>query len=220
MRTRAGRSIGAAGRLPLVLVAWAVCGGWNPPDGAAGTYNPDRAIGDIVPAWQDLPGTDGRRHGWADVQDRDGVVVVFTCNGCPYAVDYEQRINDLARRFAADGGRVAVVAINSNQVAEDALPAMQARAAARGFVFPYLRDDSQAVARSFGALRTPEFFLLDRERRIVYMGAMDDDALGAAVTKRYLEDAVTAVLEGRRPAVEETPPVGCLIRFARRRPGR
>lgn len=186
----------------------------------AGTYNPDRSIGDTVPGWADLPGTDGSRHSWKDLADRDAVVVVFTCNSCPYAVDYEQRINALAERFAGPDSRVAVVAINSNLIPEDSPAAMRQRATAGRFLFPYLFDESQTVARSFGAVRTPEFYVLDRERRIVYMGAMDDDTNPSAVRRHHVLDAVNAVLEQREVAVKETPPVGCLIRFARRRPAR
>lgn len=183
----------------------------------AGTYNPDRDLGDVVEPWEDLPGTDGRRHSWSDLADRDAVVVVFTCNSCPYAVDYEERINDLAERHADADRRVAVLAINSNRIPEDALPAMKARAEAKHFRFPYLFDESQAVARAFGAVRTPEFFVLDRDRRIVYMGAMDDSTTATAVKRRYVDDAVAAVLAGRAVEVAETAPVGCQIRFERRR---
>jgi peroxiredoxin len=183
----------------------------------AGTYNPDRSIGDVVSPWSDLPGTDGRRHAWTDVADRDAVVVVFTCNTCPYAIDYESRIDALAERHAGPQSRVAVVAINANAMAEDALAAMRARAEAKGFSFPYLRDESQAVARDFGAVRTPECFVLDRQRKIVYMGALDDASDAGNVTRHYVDDAVAAVLAGREVEVAETPPVGCLIRFERRR---
>ena len=187
---------------------------------AGGTYNPDRAIGDVVPPWTDLPGTDDRRHSWADLADRDFIVVVFTCNSCPYAVDYEDRINALARRLTGPDSRGALVAINSNLVPADSLAAMRDRAREKDFRFPYLFDESQEVARSFGAVRTPEFFLLDRERRILSMGAMDDDASASKVTKHYLDDAIAATIAGMPIAVRETPPVGCLIRYARRRPAR
>jgi peroxiredoxin len=113
------------------------------PAGLAGTYNPDGAIGDVVPPWKDLPGTDGRLHSWNDVADRDAVVVAFTCNSCPYAVDYERRIDDLARRHAGKDARVAVIAINSNLIPEDAPAAMKRRAEERGFAFPYLFDGSE-----------------------------------------------------------------------------
>lgn len=181
----------------------------------AGTYNPDRQIGDVVPVWEGLVGTDGEVHSWNDVADRDAVVVVFTCNTCPYAVDYEQRINDLARRYATPDSRVAVVAINANAVPDDRLPAMTARAKARDFRFPYLSDPTGGVARTFGAVRTPECFLLDRQRRIVYMGAIDDSADPERVTRLHLALAIESLLAGRAIEVAETPPVGCMIRFAR-----
>lgn len=183
----------------------------------AGTFNPDRAIGDVVPAWKGLVGTDGRTHGWEELADRDAVVVIFTCNGCPYAVDHEDRIDNLATHYAAGGGRVAVVVINANQIEEDSLEAMETRAREQDFHFPYLRDPSQEVAMSFGATRTPECFVLDADRRIAYMGAFDDSPDGSAVEKRYVEEAVAAVLAGKLPETTETAPVGCLIRSARRR---
>lgn len=189
----------------------------SPRPSPAGTYNPEHDIGDIVPAWTGLPGTDGREHGWEDLSDHDAVVVIFTCNGCPYAVDHEERIDDLATRYAAEGGRVAVVAINANQVDEDSLEAMQDRAREKGFHFSYLRDATQEVAKAFGAARTPECFVLDRERRIAYMGAFDDSPDGTAVGRRFVEEAVDAVLSGKLPEETETAPVGCLIRSARRR---
>jgi peroxiredoxin len=183
----------------------------------AGTYNPDRAIGDVIPVWKGLAGTDGQEHGWEELADHDAVVVIFTCNGCPYAVDHEDRIDNLATRYAAEGGRVAVIAINANQVDEDSLDAMKARTREKNFHFPYLRDTTQDVAKSFGAARTPECFVLDRDRRIVYMGAFDDAPDGTAVGRRFVEEAVEAVLAGRLPEKTETAPVGCLIRSARRR---
>lgn len=189
-----------------------------PPRSAnAGTYNPDRAIGDAVPAWSGLPGVDGKEHGWDEVANRDFVVVVFTCNSCPYAVDYEQRINALATKHAGPESRVAVVAINANTIPEDSLAAMTKRAEAEGFVFSYLFDASQEVPKSFGALRTPEVFLLNTQRQILYMGAIDDNTDAAKVGVRYLEDALEAALSGREITVAETPPVGCLIRFKRQR---
>jgi len=187
------------------------------PCAEAGTFNPDRAIGDVVPAWKGLVGTDGREHGWEELADHEAVVVVFTCNGCPYAVDLEDRIDNLATHYAATGGRVAVVALNANQIDEDSLEMMEARAREKNFHFPYLRDPSQEVAMSFGAARTPECFVLDGQRRIAYMGAFDDSPDGSVVGQRYVEEAVAAVLAGKLPETTETAPVGCLIRSARRR---
>lgn len=186
---------------------------------SAGTWNPDRSIGDVVPAWEGLRGTDGAEHAWEEFAGHEALVVVFTCNGCPYARDHERRIDDLATRYAAAGGRVAVVAIDSNQIPEDSLEAMTERAEAGRFHFPYLADPDQTVAKSFGALRTPEFFVLDSDRRIVFMGGLDDDPEGGEPTRRYVEEAVDAILAGRTPETPETAPVGCLIRSARRKRG-
>jgi len=201
--------------LPLLL--FLATGGLAIPKASAGRYNPDRDIGDTVPGWENLPGVDGKQHSWSDNASSELLVVVFTCNSCPYAVDYEPRINALARRWRQAGDRVRLVAINSNTIPEDSFAAMRRRAEARQFAFPYLVDESQAVARSFGAVRTPEFFVIDRERRIRYMGALDDSADPAKVKIRYLEDAVEALLAGQPVAVAETPPVGCMIRARRSR---
>lgn len=195
----------------LFLAAVGTFGAW------AGEFNPDRSIGDAVPAWSGLLGTDGAEHGWEDVADRDFVVVVFTCNSCPYAVDYEDRINALAKAYEAQGSRVAVVAINANMIPEDSLAAMKKRAESKGFVFPYLFDASQEVPKSFGALRTPEAYLLNAKREILYMGAIDDNTDASKVDTHYLEEALKAALVGKPIAVAETPPVGCLIRFKRQR---
>lgn len=208
----------ATGRRPwggVITAVLVVCGFTNGV--IAGEYNPDRSIGDVVPAWSGLEGTDGKEHGWDEVANHDFVVVVFTCNSCPYAVDYEGRVNDLAKQYAGADSRVGVVAINANTIPEDGLPAMRKRAEARGFVFPYLHDPSQEVPKSFGALRTPEAYLLNAEREILYMGAIDDNTDVAKVETSFLADAIESALAGEEIAVSETPPVGCLIRFKRTR---
>src|SRR3954462_6919705 len=135
----------------------------------AGKYNKKLNIGDKAPAWKDLEGTDGKKHALADLADRDAVVVVFTCNTCPVARDYEDRIIALANEYARPGSKAAVVAINVNTVKGDQLPDMKQRAEKRKFPFPYLYDPSQAVAQQYGANFTPEFFVLDRDRKVVYM---------------------------------------------------
>lgn len=198
--------------LAAALFAWVAA-----PPLPAGEFNPDRSIGDVVPGWSGLPAVDGAEHSWDELADRDFVVVVFTCNSCPYAVDYEDRINELARAHAGHESRVAVVAINANTIPEDSLPAMKKRAESKGFSFPYLFDATQEVPKSFGALRTPEAFLLNEKRQILYMGAIDDNTDATKVTATYLDDAIQAALAGREIAVAETPPVGCLIRFKRQR---
>lgn len=185
--------------------------------GHAGQYNGVLNIGDDAPAWVNLPGVDGRNHSLADLKDKAVVVVIFTCNSCPVAVDYEDRIIAFAKKYAGDNSKVAVVAINVNKIPADRLDKMQERAKEKGFNFPYLYDESQKIARAFGAQYTPEFFVLDSNRKIAYMGAMDDKGPPNEPTKRFLEDAVEAVLKGEKPATTETAARGCKVRYDRRR---
>lgn len=180
----------------------------------AGTYNPVLSIGDTAPEWKQLPGTDGEAHSWHDVKDKKLVVVVFTCNSCPYAVDHEERLIQLTYDY--QGKSVAIVAINVNKIDADNLPAMKQRADERSFPFDYVFDETQQIARDFGAGNTPEFFLLDASRRVMYMGSMDDSPDGSQVSKTYLRDAIDAALSDKEIAVKETVPIGCRIRFQRR----
>jgi peroxiredoxin len=145
------------------------------------------------------------------------VVVVFTCNSCPIATDYEDRILAFSKKFAGPEGKVGLVAINVNTIAEDQLPQMRERAEAKGFNFPYLYDDTQQIGRAFGAVFTPEFFVLDKDRRVVYMGGMDDSSTPDGVKSKYLEPAVEAALAGKAPATAEAPAIGCRIRYERAR---
>jgi thiol-disulfide isomerase/thioredoxin len=183
----------------------------------AGTYNKQLSIGDAAPTWSDLAGTDGQKHSLAEFADREVLVVCFTCNTCPYAVDYEDRLIALAKKFAAEGNKCGLIAINANKVKDDLLPAMEERAKAKGFNYPYLHDETQQVAKSFGATFTPEFVVLNKERKVVYLGAMDDSPDGKKISKRYVEDAVAATLAGRKPEVAETPAVGCAVRYVKER---
>lgn len=183
----------------------------------AGSYNPTLSIGDVAPAWKDLPGVDGKTHSLADLSKAEVVVVVFTCNSCPYAVDYEDRLNAFDRANKEHRKSVALVAINVNTIAEDALPAMKQRAEEKGFTFPYLFDASQKIAKEYGAARTPEFFVLNKDRKVVYMGSMDDSSDAAKVSKHYVDDAVKAAIAGTAADPAETPPVGCAVRYERER---
>ena len=182
----------------------------------AGKYNPTRNIGEAAPEWSELPGVDGRPHSLADYQSYDVLVIAFTCNTCPTAVDYEDRLMALTQQVA-DGGKCAVIALNANQVADDQLPKMKQRALEKRFNFVYLRDETQQVAKAFGATVTPEFFVLDKQRRIVYMGALDDSTQPAEVKTRYVEEAIAATLAGQKVTTAETAPRGCLVRYARER---
>ncbi|MBC8354428.1 MAG: thioredoxin family protein [Planctomycetes bacterium] len=181
----------------------------------AGEYNPVLSIGDPAPSWKELPGIDGKPHSLADLKQSKAVVLVFTCNSCPYAVDYEQRMIALTKQFSTK--EVAVVAVNVNKVPEDSFDEMKARAKSQGFNFPYLFDETQQIARDYGATYTPEFFVLDGERKIAYMGSLDDSPAADKVTKQYVATALTALLEGKQPTVTETVAIGCRIRLERKR---
>lgn len=199
----------------IALVLGAACG--LAAIATAGTYNKTLSIGDRGPEWKDLEGVDGKKHSLAEMAGKEVVVVCFTCNTCPYAVDYEDRLIALAKKFAADGERCGLVAINANKVKDDLLPAMQERAKDKGFSFPYLHDGTQEVARSYGATYTPEFVVLDKQRKVIYLGAMDDSPDGKNVKQRYVEDAVEAALAGAEPKTKETAAVGCAVRYVRQR---
>jgi peroxiredoxin len=173
------------------------------------------AIGTTAPAFE-LPGVDGRTHALADYGDVTALALVQSCNHCPYVQAWEGRMNALQRELGPRG--FALVAISSNDAGshpEDSFDAMQARAREQGFDFDYLYDESQEIARTLGSERTPEVFLFDRDRRLVYHGAIDDSRNADAVTQQYLRDAVEAVLAGEEPPVADTMPVGCTVKWRR-----
>ena len=163
-----------------------------------------------------LPATDGRTYSSSDLQDKRALVVIFSCNHCPYVRAWEDRMVAIQRDYAGKG--VQLVAINANDVRQqpgDSFEAMAERAREKGFNFPYLRDETQEVARAYGAERTPEVFVFDAARRLVYHGRIDDNYEDPEqVRSHYLRRAIDAALEGRRPEVPETPPQGCTIKWA------
>lgn len=178
-----------------------------------GKYNEVLNIGDKAPMWEALAGTDGEKHTMDEWKTKPYLVVVFTCNSCPCARDYEDRIKALAEKHKE---KLAVVAINANLIKEDSLDAMKKRADERGYNFTYLQDESQKVAKAYGATYTPEFFLLNSERKVIYMGALDDKDDPDKVTMHYLEDALAAAQAGKTPAKTETLARGCMIRYKKR----
>ena len=198
-------------RVCLVVVLTAA------PAAAGEAKNEVLAVGDAAPAWKDLPGVDGKAHSLADFKDKDVVVVCFTCNSCPIAADYEDRIVAFAKEHAKPDSKAAFVAINVNAIPEDRLEAMKKKADRKKFPFPYLYDATQQVAKDYGAKYTPEFFVLDKARKVAYMGAMDEKSPPAEGGTNYLEAAVTAVLKGEKPAKAEALARGCMIRFVKKR---
>lgn len=179
----------------------------------AGQFNQVLSVGDVAPAWNGLEGTDGKKHDYDELASAKFVIVAFTCNSCPYAVDAEDRLIDLSRKAAQLGG--TLVAINVNTIEADALPAMKNKAKTKRFDFTYLYDPTQEIAKAYGAKTTPEFYLLDAKRKVIYMGSLDDSPDGAKVKERYLEIAIGDLLSDAQPKISETVPIGCRIRFAR-----
>ena len=167
-------------------------------------------LGDACPPFS-LPGTDGRLHGPAS---SGPVMVVFLSTECPYVMATQARINAYATKFA---GMVTVIAINANDVdthAKESMGAMQAQAKGQGFVFPYLKDEPQAVTRAFGAACTPDFFLFDAKRKLVYRGRMDDSWRDPSkVTVRDLERATEALLAGKPIPADQPSSRGCSIKW-------
>jgi len=181
----------------------------------AGKYNKTLSIGDAAPAWSDLKDPAGKSHSLADLKDKEVVIVAFICNTCEYAVAVEDRLNALQKKLDA---KCAIIAINPNKVEGDSLEKMADKIKEKSFQFAYVHDDEmQATAKAFGATRTPEFFVLNKERKVVYMGALDDNPDEAKAKRNYISEAVDAALAGKSPEVTETVAIGCTVRYLRDR---
>lgn len=169
-------------------------------------------IGDSAPSFM-LPGTDGHNHVFGG-EDEHPTVVIFTCNHCPYALAWEDRLLDVGRDYLHHG--VRFLAINPNdeqQKPADSFDEMKKRVAENPWPFPYLRDESQDVAAKYGAKTTPDVFVFDGEDRLVYRGAPDADYEDASQNAQWLRDALDAVLAGNSPATAETESVGCSVKW-------
>jgi peroxiredoxin len=179
----------------------------------AGKFNKKLNVGDKTPTFSGLPGVDDKSYSLDDFKGKDVLVVTITCNHCPVAVAYEDRIVEFAKKY---GDKIGFIAINVNNIPQDRLDKMKIRAKEKGFTFPYAYDESQKIGRQLGASVTPEFFVINKARKIVYMGAMDDNMNAAKVKKNYLEAAVDAVLKGETPTVQETQARGCSVKYERK----
>jgi peroxiredoxin len=186
---------------------------WLSPAQAADSLK----LGGQAPDWSGLKGTDGKAYSLNDFHDKDVLVVAFTCNSCPYAQDYEDRIIALVKQHCGDDQQAALVAINANKVKEDLPEEMQKRAKAKGFNFPYVWDETQATAKAYGAKWTPEFYVFDKDRKLIYRGAMDDETDPAKAKVNYVAEAIEAALAGKMPKVQEGPARGCAVRYERRK---
>lgn len=162
----------------------------------------------------ELKGVDGEMHSLADFADAKGVIVVFTCNHCPYSVMYEDRLIELHNEYSKKG--YPVVAINPNDpkmVPGDSYENMIKRSEEKSFPFHYLMDEGQKIFPQYGAKKTPHVFLLDQERVVQYIGAIDNNARSAeSVTETYLEDAIMALESGKKPEPNYTKAIGCSVK--------
>jgi hypothetical protein len=169
-------------------------------------------IGDACPPFANLPGIDGKDHSIGDYK-KDVLVICITCNHCPVAVAYEERLVAFAKKY---GSKVDVVAINVNNGDVDKLDKMKIRAKDSGFNFDYLYDASQAIGKSLNAHVTPEFYVFDKSRKLVYWGLMDDDITTAKVKTNYLDPAVDAALAGKAVPTAQTKAMGCPVQYDRK----
>ena len=162
-----------------------------------------------------LKNVDGKMVSLSDYDDAQGYVLIFTCNTCPYSKMYEDRIIAMDKKFKAKG--VPVIAINPNDVERqpgDSYEKMQQRSKAKGFTFPYVYDETQEIAKAYGATNTPHVYLLDKNMVVQYIGAIDNNAKSAAdADQMYVEDAVNAMLAGKPIENTKTKAIGCTIKW-------
>jgi peroxiredoxin len=184
--------------------------------GAALAGESGLSLGDAAPmARTALENVDGKTATIAGVAGKNGTLVVFTCNSCPWVKAWQSRMVEIANTYAARD--VGVIMINSNDPdvsAEDGFKEMVARSKKLGMKFPYVVDATSDVARAFGATRTPEAFLFDAKGKLVYHGTIDDNAHEPEeVSRHYLADALDAMVGGKRIEMAETKALGCSIKF-------
>lgn len=173
-------------------------------------------IGDVATDFK-LMNVDDKMVSLSDYKDAKGFILTFTCNTCPYAVAYEDRIIALDKKYASKGYPVIAIMPNNTDVKPgDNIEAMKARAASKGFTFPYLLDDGQKIYPQYGATKTPHMFVLEKTNKgniVRYIGAIDDNYKDAsAVKEKYVENAVDALLSGKSVEKTETKAIGCTIK--------
>ncbi|MDE1821345.1 MAG: thioredoxin family protein [Euryarchaeota archaeon] len=172
-------------------------------------------VGDHAPTFRDLPGTDGKKWGLRDFDRSRLLLVVFSCNHCPYAQAWEGRIVEVVRDYAVKG--LGTIMINPNETVnypDDRMDRMIERARAKGYPFPYVRDEDQSVARAYGALVTPHPLLFDKDRRLIFQGKLDDSWQEPSKAKhRFLREALDAGLAGRPVPTPTSSVIGCTVKW-------
>jgi len=178
---------------------------------------PGYQVGDTVTDFK-LKNTDGKMVSLADYKSAKGAIVIFDCNTCPYSKIYNDRIVALNKKYASQGFPVIAINANDAQMSPgDSFDEMVAQARRKGYDFPYLVDDTQAVGKAFGASNTPHVFVLKKvgdKFTVAYIGAIDNNTRDAsAATRKYVEEAVDALLAGKPVQTEKTKALGCGIRY-------
>ncbi len=182
----------------------------------AGKYNKVVSVGDKAPTFSGLPAVykgEDTSISLPDIKE-DVVVLVFLANHCPVVEAYEDRLIEFTNEFKDKNVRVVGIAVSTMSV--DKIPGIKDYMKEHKSNYVYGYDETQAVGKAYGATNTPQFFVLDKERKIRYTGAMDDSQNEGRVSKHYLRDAVNAVLKGETPAVEETQAKGCGIQYSKK----
>lgn len=171
------------------------------------------SIGAPLPHFQ-LPSVDGLTIDTHLIKD-PVLVVIFTCNHCPYAQAYEDRLIALAKHFDEEGAQFVLINSNdSEQYPDDSFEAMKNRYKEKGFLFPYCHDESQEIAKKYGALCTPHCFVFDQKRKLQYKGRVDDNWKNPAeIKEQNLRDAIEATLKGEIPPKQEANAIGCSIKW-------
>jgi peroxiredoxin len=179
----------------------------------AGKYNKVISVGDKAPDFSGIPAMENGEQKSLTLSDikEPVVVVVFLANHCPVVQGYEDRVIDLTNDYKDKGVKVVGIAVSLSK--GDKLPGIKDYMAEHKSNYIYGYDESQAVGKAYGAVATPQFFVLDKERKIRYTGALDDNGREDKVSKTYVRDAIDALLKGESPAVEETQPKGCGVQY-------
>ena len=172
-------------------------------------------IGDIATDFS-LKNVDGSMVSLASFKDAKGYIVTFTCNGCPFSKMYEDRLIELDNKYASKGYPVIAINPNSPENEKEGYAAMQQRAKDKSFPFPYLVDEGQKIYPQYGAVRTPHVFLLDENLAVQYIGSIDDNAKSAEGVKvKYIENAIEALENGKKPDPNFTKAIGCPVKASR-----
>ena len=173
-------------------------------------------VGDKIKDFN-LKNVDGQYVSINGLKNNRGAIVIFTCNTCPYSKLYEDRIIALDKKYASKG--YPVLAINPNDAQKhpkESFENMVKRAKAKGYTFPYMHDESQEVAKRFGATRTPHIYIIQKvgkELEVAYIGAIDNNSKGENITAFYVDDAIKSLLEGKEIPLKHTKAIGCTIKW-------